>query len=257
MKNSLINLEHYHDTGEHAISRNLETYKSMVFKDENEHWLKIKPDDMIHKNIMQWSMRHFHTLEHFIPEQIGNKLISHKNQSIQFEWDWNEEKIFGGFDNFFSNDSIILDLGSGKGIATEEINTQFKDKNIKCFGVDQRYSQNQPQPNKNLIACNFANLPFENNSFDRILSIESFPCWLPNEEQTIDKYIEEITRVSKIGTIWRGTLPTYEMEDIIKFSTESLINKFVENGWEVVVSGTLFIAKLIFKYERSNKNTKK
>jgi hypothetical protein len=32
MEKPFKNLEHYHDTGEHAISRNLETYKSMVLK---------------------------------------------------------------------------------------------------------------------------------------------------------------------------------------------------------------------------------
>jgi len=240
-------LEHYHDTGEHAISRDFETYKSMVFKDEGKNWLREKPRDMTPDNPMQWSMRHFHTLEHYYPEKVGNKLSSRKDDSVQYEWDWKEKKVFGGLDNFFANDSIVLDLGSGKGIAANEINKQFADRQVKCVGVDYRYSQEQPQNGKNLVAGDFTNLPFEDKSFDRILSVESFPRWLPNEEQTIDRYIEEITRVSKDGTIWRGTLPKYYEYDTIKFPTDSIIKKFVENGWEVVVSGNSFSAKLVVK----------
>lgn len=249
MKNSFEKLEHYHDTGKHAISRGFETYKSMVFKDDDNSWLREKPESMTPDNPEQWSMRHFHTLEHFIPEQVDNKLSSRKDQQVQFEWDWKEEKIFGGLNSFFSNDSLVLDLGSGRGIATQEINEQYKDKNVKCIGVDYRYSQEPPHDAKNLVAGDFENLPFKDNAFNRILSVESFPCWLPSEEQAIDRYISEITRVSQIGTIWRGTLPTYEMEDAIKFPTDTLIRKFVESGWEVVVSAQSFSAKLVVKKE--------
>lgn len=240
-------LEHYHDTGEHAISRGFEAYKSMVFKDEGEYWLRVKPQDMVPENPMQWSMRHFYTLQHFIPTQVGATLKSCKNQSVQFEWGWKEEKIFGGLENFFTKNTRILDLGSGKGIAKDEINERFKERGVRCVGVDYRYSREQEHKVKNLVASDFVNLPFKDESFDRILSVESFPCWLPDEEQTIDKYIEEITRVSKTGTIWRGTLPKYDEYDTIKFPTDVIIRKFVESGWEVVVSGDAFSAKLMSK----------
>jgi ubiquinone/menaquinone biosynthesis C-methylase UbiE len=201
---------------------------------------------MVPKNPMQWSMRHFHTLEHFTPERTDGKIQSLKDQSVQFEWDWKEDKIFGGLDNFFVDNSTVLDLGSGKGIAVNEINEQFADRQIKCVGVDYRYLQEQ-QTAKNLVAGDFANLPFKDESFDRLLSVESFPCWLPDKELAIDKYIEEITRVSKIGTIWRGTLPEYDEYDTIKFPTDSIIRKLVENGWELVISGNSFSAKLVIK----------
>lgn len=243
-------LEHYHDTGEHAIRRGLKDYRSMVFKDDGNSWSKEKPNEMQPGYPEKWSMRHFHTLEHFIPEQVGGETISRKDQAVQFEWDWKEEKVFGGFENFFADGSMVLDLGSGKGKATREINEQFQDRNLKCVGVDYRYSQEQPQDSKNLVAGDFKNLPFKNNSFDRVLSVESFPCWLPNEEKTIDKYIAEITRVSRTGTIWRGTLPTYAgYWDTIKFPINTIIRKFVESGWEVVISDTSFSAKLVSKKE--------
>ena len=100
-----------------------------------------------------------------------------------------------------------------------------------------------------MIAGYFASLPFGDNSFNRILSVESFPCWLPDKEQTIDEYIAEITRVSQIGTIWRGTLPTYEIEDKVKFPTDVIIDKFVKSGWEVVANRDSFSAKLSTKIE--------
>jgi len=251
MEKPFKNLEHYHDTGEHATSRDLETYKSMVFRDESKNWLRTKPEDMVPENSMQWSMRHSHTLERFIPEQTGRAMQSRKDQTIQFEWDWKEGKIFGGLNNFFLENAQMLDLGSGKGIAVNEINEQFKERGIECTGVDYRYAHEQ-QTAKNLVAGDFANLPFKDESFNRILSVESFPCWLPNEEQTIDKYIEEITRISQIGTIWRGTLPKYDEYDTIKFPTDVIIRKFVENGWEVFVSGDSFSAKLTLKKSKLN-----
>ena len=67
--------------------------------------------------------------------------------------------------------------------------------------------------------------------------------------------MDEITRVSRIGTIWRGTLPTYEPEDMVKFQTDDLIEKFVERGWKVIVSGISFSEKLIIKREFAAKES--
>ena len=136
-------------------------------------------------------------------------------------------------------------------MAVNEINEHFKERGITCTGVDYRYSYEQ-QTSKNLVAGDFANLPFKDESFNRILSVESFPCWLPNKEETINKYIEEITRISQIGTIWKGTLPKYDEHDTIKFPTDVIIRKFVENGWEVFVSGDSFSAKLTLKKSKLN-----
>lgn len=247
MKNSFENLSHYHDTGEHAISRGLDTYKYMVFEEKNSYWLREKPENIIPDDPEGWVMRHFYKLKHFIPEQKDNKLSSREDESVQFTWDWKEDEIFGGFDNFFSNDASALDLGSGKGVALKEINEQFKDRNVKCVGIDYRYIQKPQQNSKKLVAGDFENLPFKDNSFNRILSVESFPCWLPNKEKAIDQYVSEITRVSQIGTIWRGTLPSYDIGDEIKFPTDVVIGKFVENGWEVVASVNSFVAKLVLK----------
>lgn len=239
--------EHYHDTGEHAISRNLEDYKKMAFKEDSNYWLKTKPEKMTPDDPQQWSLRHLHTLEHFIPEKTDDKIIAKKDSSIQYEWDWKEKNIFGGLKSFFQNDSTILDLGSGKGIAVQEINKEFRDKNIKCIGVDYRYTEEQPSEEKNLVAGDFKNLPFLNNAFNRILGIESFPTWLPKEEKLIDNYIEEITRVCAVDSIWRGTLPQYDIEDEIIIPTNVLIEKFVKAGWEVIITNNSFIAKLIYK----------
>ncbi len=244
MEKTFKYLDHYQDPGEYAISRDLATYKAMVFQDEGEGWLKTRPADMIPEKPMQWSMRHYHTLAHFTPEQTEEGIRSRKDPTIAFEWDWKEGKMFGGLDHFFAEHSRILDLGSGKGLAVHEINEQLQERDITCIGIDDRYFNEKPR-DKNLIAGDFAQLPFEDESFNRMLSVESFPCWLPKEEKTIDTYIEEMTRISQVGTIWRGTLPKYYEDDIISFSTETIVRKIVENGWEVLVNGDAFAAKLV------------
>lgn len=241
-------LEHYHDTGEHAFNRGLKEYKSMIFIDSSDLWLKEKPKEMTPENSMQWSMRHFHVLKHFIPKQLENQIIPTKDESCGYEWDLKEGEIFGGIKGFFISDSNVLDLGSGSGKAVKEINNEFKTKNIKCVGIDHRYFEKKPDDAENLFAGDFENLPFDDESFDRILSVESFPCWLPNDEKLIDRYIEEITRVSKLGTIWRGTFATYDFEDKVIFSTDQIMEKFTKSGWEVFAHNNSFSAKLIYKH---------
>lgn len=237
--------DHYHDTGEHAINRGLDGYMTMIFPEEGIHWLRVKPKNMTPKNPMEWSMRHNHTLEHYIPKNKGIRF--YKDSSIQYEWNWEEGVIFGGSENFFAPGSLILDLGSGTGKAVQDINKRYGSRGVRCFGVDYRYSQKRPHTVANLVAGDFANLPFGENEFDRVLAVESFPCWLPDEEVSIDQYFKEITRVSMLGSVWRGTLPTYSEPEEVIFPTDRIVRKFVENGWEVFVHGAAFSAKLAIK----------
>ena len=243
-------LNYYYDTREGAINRGLEEYKEMAFNDDSDNWLSDKPEGMNPNNPQEWSLRHYHSLKHFIPKKEKNNIVCQEDDSVQYEWDWQGKKVFGGLDNFFTKGARVLDVGSGTGRAVREINEQFIDKNVNCIGVDARYFK-EDSHDPNLVAGSLDNLPFKDNSFDRILGVESFPAWLPDDEKSIDKNISEITRVSRLGTIWRGTLPHYDENDKIKFSVDQLTDKFVEHGWEVVTSKQdHFFARLIYKEEK-------
>jgi SAM-dependent methyltransferase len=233
----------YFDTGEHAYKeRNLETYQSMVFRDSTDKWLRKKPEDMVETNPMQWSMRHFHAIELYLPEQDGYL----KDEKIKFDWDWPGTNVYGGLDEFFKDGSLVLDLGSGHGQVVHEINDRFSGNRIKCIGVDARYEHDQPENKENLVTGNFAALPFADHSFNRLLSVESFPAWLPDDKALITQYFNEITRISQPGTIWRGTLPSIEDGEKEILTESVLINEFTSNGWHIVIDkgGNSFIAKL-------------
>ena len=140
MDDKLEELRHYHDMGEGAITRGLENYKHMIFPDAGGSWLEEKPKEMRPDNPMQWSLKHYHLLGHFSPKKTTEDSLSvDRDSSVQYQWDWKERGIFGGFDGFFSSGSLVLDLGSGKGVAAREINERFGNVGVKCVGVDYRY----------------------------------------------------------------------------------------------------------------------
>lgn len=235
-------------------TRTLNTYRLMVFQDDPgglfpKQWLSEKPDDFDN----EWTRR-FHAIAYYQPIK-GATVV---NPAITVEWEWPESKIFGGYDVFFQDKSIILDLGSGYGQVTKEINDKYNSKGIKCYGVDYRYKEEKPPNGSQLVAGHFSTLPFRNDSFDRILSVESFPAHLPKDKASVDKYIREITRVSKEGTIWRGSGTRNIPRNTQKIP--ELYDTICRNGWELVVTeGDFFIARLK-ESQQSNKsygNTKR
>jgi len=241
---SLPKPDGYYDTGWHAYAeRDLSDYRAMVFNDSSERWLSVKPDDITPDNPMKWSMRHEHRLRHYVP--LKGAVL--EDDSIEYEWDWPEENIFGGDDGFFVNNSQVLDLGCGHGKVAQEINEKYGKKKIKCTGLDHRLGYEKPPETDSLVAGNFKSMPFRDGEFDRLLGVESFPAWLPTSKELMAQYFLEITRVSKEGAIWRGTL--IDEEDITSegITTKDIINGFVKNGWELLINGRSFAARLVNK----------
>lgn len=237
--------EGYHDTGPHAYKeRKLVDYKDIVFRDASDNWFREQPDYIKPDNPMQWPLRHFHKLDHFVPTTIG------KSAKQEFyDWTWPEDAIFGGYNGFFQDNVKVLDVGSGYGQVVQQINKEFKDKQITAIGVDYRYHHDRPENADKLIAGNVANLPFQSNSFNRLLSVESFPAWYPKNREQVSKYFQEITRVSQPGAIWRGTMPTYDDFETPYLSNDEFADIFTQNGWELVIDrGSIaFMAKLVAK----------
>ena len=148
--------------------------------------------------------------------------------------------IDGGKTGFFKQGSRILDIGSGGGMAVTEINRKYKHKDIKAVGLDIRYTSRQSvkaKGEKRFVGGEWGKMPFADDSFDRLLSYESFPKYGMSRNQSVEDYkkvFKEITRISKVGTIWRGTYGT----SLAGGSMPTPAAVMASNGWEVYVFPT-------------------
>ncbi len=155
-------------------------------------------------------------------------------------------KISRGETGFFSDGSIILDIGSGGGNAVRDINKKYHHDNIRCIGVDIRYTIQSPLYNLpfKFVAGEWGKMPFHDNSFNRLLTYESFPRYALSRTTSKEDYIstfKEITRIAQPETIWRGTLGKWST-DVDELHPAI---QMVKNGWTVYeYPDEIFIATL-------------
>ena len=91
-------------------------------------------------------------------------------------------------------DDSLLDIACGTGILIESIKQKYK--NIKITGID--FAQNMIEqaikkfPDTDFVVSDVTNLPFNNNSFNKVVCLNAFPHF---EDKF--KAIQEMTRVLK------------------------------------------------------------
>lgn len=104
-----------------------------------------------------------------------------------------EGYIWQQLEDLFTNKSV-LDLGCGNGRYLELIDKVTKN----CIGIDQSLSQiQQGKSNLPFMVADGANLPFNDNSFDYVLS-----CWVWGtilDEEKRQNVLSEAQRVTKPG----------------------------------------------------------
>ncbi|MBI2208209.1 class I SAM-dependent methyltransferase [Candidatus Woesearchaeota archaeon] len=83
-----------------------------------------------------------------------------------------------------NNNDILLDVGCGTGLSS--------DFSCKVVGIDPSISLIRQNNNKNKILAIAENMPFKDNSFDKVISITSM-----HNFEGIEKSIREIKRVGK------------------------------------------------------------
>lgn len=159
-------------------------------------------------------------------------------------------KRLGGQDNFFKEGSRVLDIGAGAGVAVAGLKMQYP--NISFTALEKGYNQNIEPAYKeygDYVGGDWNNLPFKENSFNRILSVESFPKhaeWIWDFERTF----RDVTKVSSPGTIWRGTHFGTNYDDNRPMDSDwvtEMLRNMTVNGWDVYVSKRIFIAQLAEK----------
>lgn len=155
------------------------------------------------------------------------------------------QATFTGVEGFFHQGAVILDIGSGSGKAVAEMNSQFSSKGVKVIGLDKAYEKEKPivgDPEM-FKSGSWDNMPFEDNTFTGLLSVESFPRYRTRRPESTIKTIKEITRVAKPDAVWRATFSRSFTDE------ETLIHTMVENGWEtfLIPSELVLIARLLKK----------
>ena len=133
-----------------------------------------------------------------------------------------------GFLNF-KNDDVILDIGCGGGATLKLINEY--NPQAKLYGVD--YSDTSIQEsvihNRELvdrgmleiIKADVSKLPFDDNTFSKIITVESFYFW-PNQKENL----KEVLRVLKphghllvVNDVYdTGSLTEKELENVKKYN---------------------------------------
>lgn len=188
---------------------------------------------------------------------FGNKL-EYFGLKGDGEWEtrlvtWDDvNKNLGGQRCFFQEGARILDLGSGSGKAISEWTKRYLSSDVRVVGLDFVYRREAPMtPHEGrYIAGVWQRLPFADNSFSGILSLESFPRYaeLDLNSENNQMIFSEITRVSKKGAIWRATMLPDDWvriaPDVMLVQQVAIKNNLLKNGWEVYMHPRLMAARL-------------
>lgn len=134
-----------------------------------------------------------------------------------------------GLNDFFREGSNILDLGCGGGEAA--IGFSKLNKNLRVVGVDHAFEDRIPirksyKPNLTFQKVDWNAMPFEDGSFDRIISDQGAGVYFSHI-----KTAKEITRISKIGCVFRGNV------DKGVAGERTFTEELCDMGWDVYTFG--------------------
>jgi len=126
-------------------------------------------------------------------------------------WDGDRRICYGGYkyipgrwtkvaENIVENYKLkgnvkILDIGCGKGYLLYELSKLLPEADIKGIDISEyAISNSKEEISKNLIKCNAINLPWEDNFFDLVISINTLHCLNCKD---LEKALIEMERVGK------------------------------------------------------------
>ena len=138
--------------------------------------------------------------------QTYNKIATAFSNTRTKPWDWIQK-----FLKSLPNESSVLDIGCGNG---RNMTNVVKGQNLTFKGVDscQEFVEIANKNGKDVVLSDMCQLPFEDNSFDAILSIASFHHLSTPERR--EKGLQEMRRVLKPGgkilmSVWAITQPEH------------------------------------------------
>ncbi|MEI6052256.1 MAG: class I SAM-dependent methyltransferase, partial [Opitutaceae bacterium] len=114
-------------------------------------------------------------------------------------------KKFPTLINYLKRGRRFLEIGAGEGIAYNLI--------INKYGLDGIATNIEEFENKNFVKAVASNLPFDDNTFDLVISIHSI-TWEPNQKKAITEVIRvlkpkgkafiNLIKFSEISMLWFG-----------------------------------------------------
>lgn len=132
-----------------------------------------------------------------------NKIANEFKVTRVFTWKWTDNFI-----DKLEKDSKLLDIGCGTGRNTNYVNVNITGIDISEEQIKQCKSNGNI--NNNYIIADMCKMPFENNSFDNIISIASFHHL--SSEKRRKQALFEMNRVLKKGgrvllSVWSRIQP--------------------------------------------------
>tara|TARA_B100000683_G_scaffold134032_1_gene130812 strand:- start:4448 stop:5248 length:801 start_codon:yes stop_codon:yes gene_type:complete len=139
----------------------------------------------------------------------------------------------------------ILEIGSGRGGGASYISRYLNTKEVVGLDISPSAVKNCNKKynidNLSFITGDSENLPFENNTFDAIINVESSHCYT-----SMNKFIDEVTRVLKPGGYFlfcdlrKNTL----VEDMLSsINTEKLQLKNSKEITQNIIEATILMSK--------------
>ena len=124
----------------------------------------------------------------------GDRLTGYGGYSYHPRF-WSETVAYMVDTYQLTNDSKILDIGCAKGFMMHDLNKLVPDAEIKGVDISNYAKLNAIEDmQENISVCNANNLPFEDNYFDLVISINTLHCL---ENYDLEKSLKEMERVGK------------------------------------------------------------
>lgn len=204
-------------------NRTAETVMSRLFSDDPTNPFL----DIDHREKMRNKKTNIEYTFYKAGTKYQTDLLAHNIEQVKLS------KPIAGLQDFFQPGTSLLDIGCGGGAAAVGFAKDNPEMTIKA--VDHAFGNEIPMRRTRLKNLQFESvdwndLPYEDGSFDRILSDEGIGRYGYPE-----KSAQEVTRIARPGALFRGTIGKQI------FGRKGFHESLVERGWDIYRQSNVII----------------